>query len=138
MDMGGMNMNSNNTTANMASMDGMQMTFSRFSSYSLSLLFGTWIITEKWQFFLSWVAVFLASMFYHLLKFLVCSLDCVMILELENISKEKSKGLDVVTSDSTSALLLRPSGWIIIKSLHSLLTSLQYGLSLMLMLVSYD
>lgn len=56
-------------------MEMMPMSFGKFSDYRLKLLFVTWDITEKWQFGLSWLAVCLAVIVYHALRFYISELS---------------------------------------------------------------
>ena len=100
-------------------------------------------MTEPWQFALTWFAVVVAVIIYCMLGHVIKSFDNTMISVLcgDEISCERSNfnfnyhqphlfGL------LKSKVLTRPVGWQSVKLLHSLLSGLRYGLSLMLMLIA--
>ena len=54
---------------------GMVMTFSDFSQYKLKILFDDWDVQTKWQFLLSFIAVVIAGICYHYLRYNVAVLE---------------------------------------------------------------
>jgi Ctr copper transporter family len=128
-------------TMSMGGMGGMEMIFTDWSSYKLTLLLSSWTITKPWQFFLTWVLVFLATILLHAFRFAISGLDCM----IANTAKSNPgyKGIHdtgavgEASAFQTSRRLVRPNGWIVLKLLHGLMMGCQYGLSLLLMLVSF-
>jgi hypothetical protein len=118
----------------------MEMIFSDWSSYKLTLLLSSWTITTPWQFFLTWVAVFLATILLHAFRFAISALDCMIANTAKSNSGNKgihdTGAVGEVSTFQTSRRLARPNGWIVLKLLHGLMMGCQYGLSLLLMLVS--
>jgi Ctr copper transporter family len=137
---GSSNTSSSSHTMSMGSMGNMEMTFTDWSNYSLTLLLSSWKIRTQWQFFLTWILVFSAAILLHGVKFAVCALDCMIINTAKSNLDYQGMHHKPATSDvptfQTSKRLSRPNGWRVLKLLHGLLMGFQYGLSLMLMLVS--
>lgn len=132
--------NVSSTGSHSMSMGGMEMTFTGWSSYTLTLLLGSWQIKKPWQFFLTWLAVFLASILYHAIRFAICGLDCMINSTAKSnpayIGMHDTAGAGELSNFQTSRRFARPNGWLALKLLHGLMTGCHYGLSLMLMLVS--
>ena len=132
---------SGHSMSSMGSMN-MEMTFTDWSSYSLTLLLSSWKITTQWQFFLTWLAVFSATILLHGVKFAICALDCMIAntaksnADYKGMHDKPSTGEVSTSTFQTSKRLSRPNGWRVLKLLHGLMMGCQYGLSLMLMLVS--
>ena len=110
-----MPMNSTNTTKQMGmSMDmnmEMVMTFRPWNEYQLKLLFDSWNIEEKWQFGLSIVAVILA---------------CIASRGLRRVNTYLHKKYLIIGNKQNKL-------WLV---LYSTSSGINYGLTLMLMLVS--
>jgi Ctr copper transporter family len=126
---------------NMGGMGGMEMTFTDWSSYKLTLLLSSWTITKPWQFFLTWVLVFLATILLHAFRFAISGLDCMIANTAKSNPGYKGThdtgAVGEASAFQTSRRLARPNGWIVLKLLHGLMMGCQYGLSLLLMLVSF-
>ena len=132
--------NVSSTSGHSMSMGGMEMTFTNWSSYSLTLLLGSWEISKPWQFFLTWLAVFLATILYHAIRFAICGLDCMINSAAKShpayIGMHDTAAAGELSNFQTSSRFARPNGWLVLKLLHGLMTGCHYGLSLLLMLVS--
>ena len=142
---GSTNVTTGSTTSgsghSMMSMGGMEMTFTDWSSYKLTLLLSSWTITTPWQFFLTWVAVFLATILLHAFRFMISGLDCMIANTAKSNPGHKGTHDAVAVGEAStfqaSRRLVRPNGWIVLKLLHGLMMGCQYGLSLLLMLVRF-
>lgn len=132
---------SGNITTSRSSMSmSMDMTFTNWSTSSLTLLLTSYKITKPWQFFLTWLAVFLATILTHVIRFAICSLDCAIANSVKSNPCHKGTygpaGPGDASTFQTSKRIARPNGWLVLKLLHGLMTGCNYGLSLILMLVS--
>mmetsp|Transcript_36055 Transcript_36055/g.36742 ORF Transcript_36055/g.36742 Transcript_36055/m.36742 type:complete len:162 (-) Transcript_36055:210-695(-) len=114
----------------------MPMTFTSFTDYKLKLLFDSWDIQTKWQFFLSWLTVCLMTIFYHFVKYLIICLEDICT------KKYGASSDDVRVADLFKRLIPEGNGAsdrammrCVYRLIHSTLVALNYGLALMLMLV---
>lgn len=134
VDLNTMDMETHNEM-NMEDMDmedmEMVMTFGSWSDYQLKLLFDFWNIETKGQFALSWIVVVMAACSYHGLKYLISHLEIRIIRSgtYENIGIDG--GVD------------RKRWWWcgsrrqgMERLLHAFMSAINYGLALMLMLVT--
>lgn len=130
----------------------MVMTFSDFSQYKLKILFDDWDVQTKWQFLLSFIAVVIAGICYHYLRYNVAVLEQRL---RDSISASiESSIYDPVHTNSEGLLISGISKGSInsyngkkrplpitrnIRGLclyRSVLSTLMYSLALMLMLVA--
>jgi Ctr copper transporter family len=107
-----------------------------------TLLFRNYIITEPYQFVLTWFLVMFSVVVYYLLRQLLATMDQSMISALgacHGGDKHESSS-DMTSMYSTKNLIMkplkRPVGWRSLKLIHSTIAGVNYGLSLMLMLVA--
>jgi hypothetical protein len=122
----------------------MQMTFGPFWDYKLSLLFSPWIIEEKWQFALAWVAVVLAVILYHSLHYVIFSIEAAMRYSYSvvrdsdggdiemNVKRTNEPSLLFGSFDASRSL----SGAWKMRLIHAILGGASYALALLLMLVA--
>jgi hypothetical protein len=122
----------------------MDMYFSEWNEYKLTLLFSWCIITEIWQFVLVWIVVFLAAVFHHWLKLQIINLETTMT------GKKRHKAVHALFDDSdtddpesyfvNSSMKdfkkLTQSQLLTLRVGHFALVASSYGLSLLLMLVA--
>lgn len=107
-----------------------------------TLLFRNYKITEPYQFVLTWFLVMFSVVVYYLLKQFLAAMDQCMISALGSChggDKHESSS-DMTSMYSTKNLIMkplkRPVGWRSLKLIHSTVAGINYGLSLMLMLVA--
>jgi Ctr copper transporter family len=131
----------------------MVMTFGKWEDYKLKLVFDSWDIQTKTQYFFTWVFVVLAVIAWHGLKHLQTTLveENMKSVMLNSKIMSHDEGdfvsnnpqIEATKSGSGSNFLL-PDGkltlssrkfWIL-RLTHSLLSTLMYALALLLMLVS--
>ncbi len=130
----------------------MVMTFSDFSQYKLKILFDNWDVQTKWQFLLSFIAVIIAGIGYHYLRYSVAILeqrlrDAVSAsIESTIYDPVHTNGEGLLISGITKGSINSYSGKKrpipITKNIRglclyrSVLSTLMYALALMLMLVA--
>ena len=102
--------------------------FLGWKTFHTQLLFDSFIITEPWQFALTWFAVVLTVVAYCCLQHVIQSLDASM----ENYLRCGGAS----SADGSVLKFERPVGWQTVKFVHAALSALKYGLSLMLMLIA--
>jgi hypothetical protein len=146
------------TQANSVSMHGgapmsMVMTFGKWEDYQLKMVFNSWDIQTKTQYFFSWVFVVLAVIAWHGLKYLQTTiveenmknviLNSKIMSHDDGDFTNTNPQIQATKSSSGSNFLLPEGKWSgssrklwILRLTHSLLSALMYGLALMLMLVS--
>jgi len=127
MDM--MNAASNNDTQ--TEMQTGSMYFTSWNEYELYLLFSGWRVHERWQFVLTWFAVFLAVIVFHV---------------FDSLTKMVKESLEIYLFDSSPEFQysslegrtrpIRPKRWIFVKSILSLVSGIKYSFSLFLMLIA--
>jgi hypothetical protein len=136
-----------NSNDNMSGMDmdmdmSMVMTFQSWSSYQLQILFDSWNVTTKGQFALSWFAVVISVVAYHGMKYALLKMEknenSAVYKRIPNESAGATMGIDSTivggTFKSDSAISHQLS--MKFRVYHALLSGLNYGMSLMLMLVA--
>ena len=140
MNMGSMNMNSNSSMTDDTTT--MTTTFSQWQSYRLHLLFSTWDIQNPWEFALTFFAVLVAAIFFHLVD---CFAECFQkgmtdylnesspVLLSKNEKEEESKE---VNPSAHSHVHNRPRGWTLIILLYGTICASKYAIGLFLMLIA--
>lgn len=136
------------------------MTFSPWSEYQVSILWSSWDVKTRWEFFLSWCAVVLATVVYYGIRFLIHLVEDQMEgtppLKVERTTGNGSyQGSDEVNQP----MITKPNPEIArvgsvlpdvmvyeekisvakywwFRLLHAVLSGLNYGLALLLMLVA--
>ena len=114
--------------------------FLGWDSFQTQLLFGSFMITERWQFVLTWFAVLLSVVAFHFLQHVILSLDESMAFIIKRENRESKDIIDysnsINLSDRSMRKIRRPVGWQTVKFVHAVLSAVKYGLSLILMLVA--
>lgn len=142
-----------NANTMMSDMPSMVMTFGKWEDYRLKLIFNSWDVQTKTQYFFTWVFVVLAVIAWHGLKHLQTTLvEENMKSVIQNSKVMSHDDSDFVNNNpqieatklNSGSNFLLPEGkaslnsrkfWIL-RLTHSLLSALMYGLALMLMLVA--
>ena len=120
----------------------MSMTFSPWTEYKLTLLFDWLVIDSPFEFLITWLAVFTATILMHGLKYANLLVESSMSGERKDNSLfGGSHDNDHIFFGYNSYKHRKSSGGgtntqIHLRSVHSLLGATQYGLSLLLMLVA--
>lgn len=122
----------------------MEMYFSPWSEYKLTLLFSWCNITEIWQFVLAWIVVFSAAVFHHWLKLQVTNLETSMqgkrrhkvIHNLFDDSDTDDQESYLINSNMKDFKKLTQSQMLTLRVIHFALVASSYALSLLLMLVA--
>ena len=139
MDMDDMDMDMDDMDMGNMGME-MVMTFGDWKDYKLKLLFSDWDIKEKWQFALSWIAVMLAVVLYHALKYYEGKLEEHMLQILKNnaaeIEHEQNIKQILMGATAPSAKPHQTPYFLRLRVMHSLVAGIGYGVALMLMLVA--
>lgn len=130
----------------------MVMTFGDWGDYQLQLIFDSWTIKTKTQYFFSWIFIVFAVVCWHGLKYIQSTMiegsirkgslnprsDSHDDVEYTTIRNFKSKA-EKQNSSSVQMLHSNPSQferrWVL-RLTHSLISAASYGLALLLMLVS--
>lgn len=98
--------------------DGMRMTFASWSSYQLKIIFNSWNVTTRWEFVIAWICVFIFSIFYHWLRYILCQVENTYF---------KSR----LVSDGSNAHFLSMGRFV-----HSIVNAMLYGSGLFMMLIA--
>lgn len=127
----------------------MSMTFSSWGTYKVSILFSSWEVSSKWEFTLSCFAIILATIIYHAVRYLIYILEDFMylktrqgssIIDRTEYTKVGEPNLDdervTATDMSDASVHLSAARYLLLRAVHSVLSGLNYGLALMLMLVA--
>ena len=122
----------------------MQMTFGPFWDYKLTLLFNPWIIEEKWQFALAWVAVVLAVILYHSIHYVIFSIEAAMRYSYSAVRDSDGGDIEMAAKQAHGPSLLDGSfdaskslsGAWKMRLMHAILGGTSYALALLLMLVA--
>ena len=134
--------------------------------FLLNPQFSSWVVTTKWEFALSWIAVAFFAVIYHAMRFLIYTLEDYMHRpyvegdESRNVSSSGStsdgeapryqqlgsKSGETDMENNTAGSSTRsgmktieassPTQYILLRVLHSVLSGVNYGVALLLMLVA--
>ena len=139
----------------------MEMTFSSWSEYQVSILWSSWDVKTRWEFFLSWWAVVLATVVYYGIRFLIHLVEDQMEgkqpvkVERTGGGNSSYQGNDEVNqpmfkehNPENASNRIGPSNervyeekisvtkYLWLRVLHAVLSGLNYGLALLLMLIA--
>ena len=138
----------------------MPMTFSSWSSYKLMILFTSWNVQTIPQYIASWILIVLLCIVLHILRFFLLIISVSMKLKRDptypirpvNIGFGSDSGINNSGIGNTHLLdssdkkkkslidrttdILKTKSLLFLRVLHALFSSLNYGLSLLLMLVA--
>lgn len=119
----------------------MDMTFTSFSDYQVSILFSSWKCETKWQFALSWFVILLAAIVYHALRYMIYLVEDNMgdasVDSKNNESRRLVDSSNGYEGDHSSSDNTMSTGkYLSIRLFHSLLSGMTYGWALLLMLVA--
>jgi len=107
------------------------MYFTSWNDYELYLLFSGWRVRERWQFILTWFAVFLAVIVFNTFDCLTKMVKESLEIYLFDVSPEfQYSSLEERTRP------IRPKRWLILKAILSLVSGIKYAFSLFLMLIA--
>ena len=131
----------------------MVMTFGSWGDYKLHLIFNSWNIQNRTQYFFTWIFVVLAVVCWHALKHFQSTVIDAQLRSTTVNSKQNSEdridyskvdpnnAADIKTSPRNPLLLdmkmpdIRRKLWTL-RLIHAFLSAFTHGLALMLMLVS--
>ena len=135
----------------------MEMTFSSWSDYQVSILWSSWKVQTRWEFFLSWLAVVLATVVYYGVRFLIHLIEDQMessasVTVRDNRGSNNSSSYQgnevnqpMFPKDNENAGLVEDAPahkdisvtkYLWLRLLHAVLSGLNYELALLLMLVA--
>ena len=131
----------------------MVMTFSEWGDYKMQLIFDSWDIQTKTQYFFTWLFIVLAVVGWHGLKYVQSTiieesirkgaltyksnnLDDIEYTTIKNSKlnseKQNFSSSQVVSAESSEQL----KRLMMLRLIHSFITATSYGVALLLMLVS--
>jgi hypothetical protein len=140
-------------TSSMASSMSMVMTFSEWGDYKMQLVFDSWDIQTKTQYFFTWIFIVLAVVGWHGLKYVQSTiieesirkgaltyksnnLDDIEYTTIKNSKlnseRQKFSSSQVLNAESSEQL----KRLMMLRLIHSFITATSYGVALLLMLVS--
>ena len=135
----------------------MSMTFDGWNTYKLKLLFDGWDVSTEWEFGLTCVAVGFFAVIYQSMRFLIFvvedtmhpaapsaadSLDASSTRAATKPPPQLSAGYQQTSRSEDGAVAPAPAAalsderYLLLRLVHSLLSGLNYGLALLLMLMA--
>jgi hypothetical protein len=137
-----MDMSNVNTNSSSGGME-MVMTFSDLDEYKVTILWDGWDVETKVQYAFSWIFVVFLCIVYHASRWLITSMEDEMrycrdakyehLIQNNNSTGEQKRSIDSMLIESRLLYGVNPK---LLKVYHSIAAGLQYGLALLLMLIS--
>jgi hypothetical protein len=119
-----------NMTMTMDDDMSMSMTFSSWSTYQIQILFSSWDISTRWQYVLSWLAVALAAVFYHAMRYWVQGIEAdlkILLIAEAGMAKPLMSSIDTSSSKLISEQNIAKIFQL--RIFHAFMNCLTYGVS---------